>query len=64
MNYTGEDIIRAIVRRLKYENVRCNDTAIVNKLRTLNRYELNQLNIFGDVSTWIRDRNSIKELNR
>ena len=61
MNYNGEDIIKAIVKRLEHENIRCDDTAIITKLRSLNKYELNQLNTFGDVSTWIRDRNNLNQ---
>ena len=40
MNYNGKQIKDAIVRRLKDENIRCYDSAIVTKLVELNRYEL------------------------
>ena len=58
VNKNGKEIIEAIVRRLDDEDVRCYDSAIVAKLATLDRYELNQLITFGDVDKWIRKRNN------
>ena len=57
MNKSGEQIIKAIVRRLNDEDVRCYDSAIVAKLAELNRYEIQQLSTFGDVDKWVADRN-------
>ena len=57
MNYTGKQIKDAIVRRLKDENIRCYDSAIVAKLVELNRYELNQLVEFGEIDRWLSERN-------
>jgi len=56
MNYTGKQIKDAIVRRLKDENIRCYDSAIVAKLVELNRYELNQLVEFGEIDKWLSER--------
>jgi len=61
MNYNGEQIKDAIVRRLNDENVRCYDSAIVAKLVELNRYELSQLVEFGEIDKWLIDRNKLKE---
>ena len=56
MNYNGKQIIKAVSRRLDEENVRCYDSAILEKISSLDRYELNQLIHFGDVAKWVRDR--------
>ena len=56
MNYNGEQIKDAIVRRLNDENIRCYDSAIVAKLCELNRYELNQLVEFGEIDKWLNER--------
>ena len=56
MNKNGEQIIQAIVRRLNDEDVRCYDSNIVNELRTLDEYEINQLVIFGDIDKWVSER--------
>ena len=58
MNKNGKQIIKAIVRRLNDEDVRCYDSAIVAKLRTLSRYEIQQLSTFGDVTEWVAERNT------
>ena len=62
MNKNGKQIIKAIVRRLNDENVRCYDSAIVAKLAELSRYEIQQLSTFGDVDRWVADRK--KNLNQ
>ena len=62
MNTNGKQIIEAIVNRLDDEDVRCYDSAIVAKLRTLNRYEIQQLSTFGDTTEWHNER--IKKLNQ
>ena len=58
MNKTGSEIIAAIVRRLKDEDELCYDSAIVAKLRELDRYELAQLVNFGDIDKWVSERNA------
>ena len=60
MNYNGSQIIDAIVRRLNDEDIRCHDSAIIQKLASLDRYEINQLTTFGDIDKWIADRNKVK----
>lgn len=57
MNYSGKQIIEAIVRRLNDKDIRCYDSAIVAELRNLTHYELNQLITFGDVDKWVSQRN-------
>jgi len=56
MKVTGEMIINAICKRLAEEDIRTYDSAIVNKLRSLNYYETLQLFTFGDVQEWHNDR--------
>ena len=56
MNYNGKQIKDAIVRRLKDENIRCYDSAIVAKLVELNRYEVTQLVEFGEIDRWLSER--------
>ena len=56
MNYNGEQIKDAIVRRLNDENIRCYDSAIVAKLVELNRYEVTQLVEFGEIDRWLSER--------
>ena len=52
MKITGKQIIEAVVKRLKEENILCYDSAIVTRLKTLNAAELAQLTDFGDVTAW------------
>jgi len=61
MNYNGEQIKDAIVRRLNDENIRCYDSSIIAKLVELDRYELSQLVEFGEIDKWLTDRNKQKE---
>ena len=63
MNYNGKQIIDAIVRRLDDEDIRCYDSAIVAKLASLNRYELNQLVTFGEIDKWMTERNNKERTN-
>ncbi len=63
MNITGKQIIEAIVRRLDDEDVRCYDSAIVAKLASLNKYELNQLVTFGEIDKWLTERNNKAKAN-
>jgi len=58
MNYTGKDMIDAIVRRLQDEDIKCYDSNIVAKLAILNKYELSQLTTFGEVDKWLSERNN------
>lgn len=63
MNITGKQFIEAIVRRLDDEDVRCYDSAIVAKLASLNKYELNQLVTFGEIDKWMTERNNKSRSN-
>ena len=58
MNYTGKDMIDAIVRRLQDEDIKCYDSNIVAKLGSLTKYELSQLTTFGEVDKWLSERNN------
>jgi len=61
MNYTGEDLIKAIVRRLNDKDIRCYDSAIVRLLRQLTTYELRQLVDFGDIDKWVSERKKLTQ---
>lgn len=63
MNHNGEKVIVAIVRRLKDEGIRCYDTAIVQKLAGLDRYEMSQLVTFGEIDKWLTERNNKARVN-
>ena len=56
MKVTGKDIIDRIAQRLRYEDVLCYDSAIVNKLRSLTSKEVAQLFALGDVIQWHNDK--------
>lgn len=56
MNITGNDLIQCVAQKLKEENVLCYDTAIVHKIRTLTKGQLNQIVSFGDVTEWHNER--------
>ena len=63
MNYTGKDIIDAIVRRLQDEDIKCYDSNIVAILASLTNYELSQLTTFGEVDSWLSERNNEAKVN-
>jgi hypothetical protein len=63
MNYTGKDMIDAIVRRLQDEDIKCYDSQIVAILASLNKYELSQLTTFGEVDSWLSERNNEAKVN-
>ena len=50
MNYNGDQIIKAIVRRLKDKAIPPHDSAILHELRKLDECELAQLLTFGDIA--------------
>jgi len=56
MRITGKQMLDAVALKLNEENVRCHDSAIVQKLNSLTAPELAQLTDFGDVSAWHNDR--------
>jgi hypothetical protein len=63
MNYTGKDMIDAIVRRLQDEDIKCYDSNIVAKLASLTKYELSQLTTFGEIDSWLSERNNEAKVN-
>jgi len=60
MNLNGEQLIDALCKRLDFQDKRLYDANILSLLRSLDRYELNQLIIFGDIDKWINERNNKK----
>ncbi len=48
----GKDFIEVIAKRLDRENVRCYDSAIVNKIRELTAAQLLEIVTFGNVVKW------------
>lgn len=58
MNITGMQFVAALCRRLEDLGELKHDSNIINLLRTLDKYELNQLLTFGDVDKWICFRNN------
>jgi hypothetical protein len=56
MKITGKDIIDAVARRLAEEDIRCYDSAIVQRLSELGPYETAQLTALGDVLAWHNER--------
>lgn len=61
MNLNGEQLIEALCRRLDFQDERLYDTNIMSLLRSLDRYELNQLITFGDIDKWINERNKKRQ---
>lgn len=62
MKYDGEYIIGRIIERLKDEDTRCYDSAIVNKIRSLTHSEMTSLCMMGDVAKWRNERINAKNL--
>ena len=56
MNIDGEKLINCLCDRLENEGKLCTDSKIMILLRSLDRYELNQLVTFGTVDKWERER--------
>lgn len=56
MEVTGKMFIDAIVKRLADKNVRCYDSAIVQRLSSLSAPQLMQLVSVGDIQQWHNDR--------
>ena len=63
MNYTGREVIEAVVRRLNDKDIRCYDSAIVAVIADLNRQQLSELITFGDLTKWINERNDKSKQN-
>ena len=64
MNTNGEDFINAICNRLQNEGKLCTDNQICNLIRSLNRYEMNQIMIFGITDKWKRENiDKLRSLN-
>jgi hypothetical protein len=56
MNTDGKKLIDGLCERLQDEGKLCTDSQIVILLRSLDRYEVNQLVAFGTVDKWKRDK--------
>lgn len=56
MNTTGQDFIQALCNRLKDEGKLCTDNEICVLLRSLDRYEVNEIINFGITAKWKRER--------
>ena len=56
MNINGKQLIDGLCDRLKDEGKPCTDSQIMILLRSLDRYEVNQLVIFGTVDKWKNDK--------
>lgn len=56
MNRTGQGLIDSLCDRLDFLDKRKTDSNITILLRSLDRYELNQLITFGKIDTWERER--------
>jgi hypothetical protein len=52
MNTDGKKLIESLCKRLQDEGKFCTDSQIMILLRSLNRYEVNQLVTFGTVDKW------------
>ena len=55
MNTNGKDFIKAICDRLQNEGKLCTDNQICTLIRSLDRYEINQIVTFGTTDKWKRD---------
>jgi tRNA A37 threonylcarbamoyltransferase TsaD len=56
MNTDGKKLIEGLCERLQDEGKLCTDNQIMILLRSLDRYEVNQLVTFGTVDKWKRDK--------
>jgi hypothetical protein len=56
MNLNGEQLIDALCQKLKDDKKLCTDSQILILLKSLNRYEVNQIITFGTVDEWERDK--------
>jgi hypothetical protein len=64
MNTNGEDFINALCNRLQDEGKLCTDNQICILLRSLDRYEINQIVTFGITSKWKSERlERVRSLN-
>jgi len=62
MNTNGQDFINSLCRRLRDQCKLCTDSQILTLLRSLDRYEVNQIITFGDTDKWKRERIAKAEL--
>lgn len=56
MNNDGKKLIESLCSKLEVDGKLCTDSDILNLLRSLDRYEVNQLVTFGTVDKWERER--------
>ena len=56
MNTSGEKLIKLLSNKLDDDGKLCTDNEILALLRSLDRYEVNQLITFGTVAKWEREK--------
>lgn len=56
MNVDGNKFIECLCRRRKDLGKECSDSDLIRLLSKLTTYELRMIVDFGDVDSWIRDR--------
>ncbi len=61
MNKSGTELIRLLCQKLQGDGKACTDSEILGLLRSLDRYELNQLLTFGTVAKWEREKTNKHE---
>jgi len=61
MKMSGKELIEKICQKLREENILLYDSAIKQKIESLTANELSELVNLGDVSSWIRDRTTIRK---
>ena len=64
MNTDGKKLIASLCEKLQRDGIECTDTQIMILLRSLNRYEVNQLVSFGTVESWEREKEKALKLNQ
>lgn len=52
MNTDGKKLIDGLCERLQDQGKPCTDSQIMTLLRSLDRYDVNQLVVFGTVDKW------------
>ena len=58
MSLDGNAVIEGLCKKLIDDEKLCTDTQILILLRSLNRYEVNQLITFGTVDSWEKAKSS------
>jgi hypothetical protein len=56
MNTDGKKLIESLCCKLQHDGELCTDSQILILLRSLDRFEVNQLVSFGTVEKWEKDK--------